>query len=138
MRNAIPIKYQQNVETYRPLTNCMSTLVFGWLSVSISFRYLYSTISFLLSFTRIFFSFTFQSPIIFTTIILINSMGSLGLGSICFPHLMKVYGLNYYISINALISFSSLILSPILSVFMFYFDDKFTKDNQLGIALNNN
>ena len=136
VRNKIPTKYQQNIETYKPFVNCLSSLVFGWLSDFIPFRFLYSVVAFLSAFSGILFSFTFQSPILFTIIILINSMANIALGAIRLPHIMKVYGMKHYIEINALIAISSIIISPIISVFMFVFDSKYAKDNK--ISDNNN
>ena len=129
VRNNIPTSYQQNIQTFNPFVTCISTLIFGWLSDSIPFRYLYSGTSFFLTFIGVFFSFTFTSPVLFTIVLLLNTMANAALISISLPHFMKVFGMKHYLEVNAIISFSSFVMIPICSIFMFIFDSNFAEDN---------
>ena len=129
VRNNIPTSYQQNIQTFNPFVTCITTLIFGWLSDSIPFRYLYSGTSFFLTFIGIFFSFTFTSPVLFTIILLLNTMANAALGALVIPHFMKVFGMKHYLEINAIISFSNIVMIPICSIFMFIFDSNYAQDN---------
>ena len=129
LRNDIPTSYQQNIQTFNPFVTCFTTLIFGCLSDSIPFRFLYSCICFFLSFIAVFFCFTFTSPFLFTIVLLFNTMANAALQTLAFPHYMKVFGLKHYIEINAIISFSNIVMTPICSIFMFIFDNNFAEDN---------
>ena len=129
VRNDIPTSYQQNIQTFNPFVTCISTLIFGWLSDSIPFRYLYSATCFFVSFIGVFFCFTFTSPVLFTIVLLLNTMANAALTSIILPHFMKVFGMKHYIEINAVISISNIVMIPICSIFMFIFDGNFAEDN---------
>ena len=129
IRNDIPTSYQQNIQTFNPFVTCVTTLIFGWLSDSIPFKYLYSGICFFITFIGFFFSFTFTSPVLFIIVLLINTMANAALGALVIPHFMKVFGMKHYLEINAIISFSNIIMIPICSIFMFIFDSNFAEDN---------
>ena len=125
IRNNIPTTYQQNILAITPFVNCFSKLIFGWLSDSISFKYLNSILSFIQTFISIIYCFTFQSPFLFSITILVHTLASIGLMSIQIPHFMKVFGLKHYIETSSLIGLPSTILNPIIIVIMFFFDQKY-------------
>ena len=124
IRNNIPTSYQQNVLAIAPFINCFSQLVFGWLSDSISFRYIYSILSFVLTFISVIFCFTFQSPFLFSTCVLLFGLASYGNIAITTPHFMKVFGLKYFIEISTIIRIPSTILNPVNMVLMYLFENK--------------
>ena len=125
IRNNIPTSYQQNILAITPFVNCFSKLIFGWLSDSFSFKYLNSILSFIQTFISILYCFTFQNPFLYSIIILVHTLVGSGLMSIGAPHFMKVFGLKHFIEISSLIGLPSTILNPILTVFMFFFDQKY-------------
>jgi len=122
IRNNIPTKYQQNVETYKPIIECLSTLIFSSLSDSFSFRYMYFILSLLSAFVGIFFCFTLQSPVLFTIILMIEHLSKTGKLALNSPHFIKVFGLKHYLEINGLISSSNIIVIPICNFFLYLFD----------------
>jgi hypothetical protein len=122
IRKGIPTRYLQDIGTYRPFISCASTLIFSSLSDYIAFRYLYFGFSILATIVGITFCFTFQSPIWFTFIILLNNVVFSGKLSITGPHYMKVFGLKYYIEIGGVIGLSRVFMSPLCTVFIFLFD----------------
>ena len=124
IRNNIPTSYQQNVLAIAPFVNCFSQLIFGWLSDSISYRYIYSILSFVLTFISIIFCFTFQSPFLFSACVLLFGLASNGNIAISAPHFMKVFGLKYYIEISTIIRIPSTILNPVNLVLMYLFESK--------------
>ena len=128
IRNKIPTSYQQFIVVTNSIIRCISTLVFGWLSDSVSFRYLYVVLSFTLTFIGIIYCFTFKSPFLFTLTILVHTLAVSGKMAIGMPHFIKVFGLKHYIEISTIIQIPSSILRPLCSVFLFLFDSKY-KDN---------
>ena len=131
IRKGIPTIYQQNLNTIRPYVSCASTLIFSWLSDSVSFKYLYSSLSFINTFVGIFFYFTLNSPILFILILLLNTIASSGKMAITPPHYMKVFGLKYFIQLGGVIGLHRVIMSPLIYVFMYFFDQIFaTKGTQ--------
>jgi MFS family permease len=129
IRNNIPTSYQQNIIAIVPFVNCFSQLVFGWISDSISFRYIYSILSFILSFIGIIFCFSFKSPILFSICIIVFNLASNGRMSIGGPHYMKVFGLKNYIEISTIIRLPTTIVNTISPFLMFFFDNQL-KDNR--------
>ena len=134
IRVGIPTIYQQNLNTYNPFVSCASTLIFSWLSDTVPFRFLYSSLSFINTFVSIFFCFTFDSPLLFTLILLLHSIASSGRMAITGPHYMKVFGLKYFIQIGGVIGFSRVLMTPICYVFMFVFDGIFAKVSTQSIS----
>jgi MFS family permease len=128
VRNNIPTSYQQNIQTFNPFVTCISTLIFGWLSDSIPFRYLYSGTCFFVSFIGVFFSFTFTSPVLFTIVLLLNTMANAALISISLPHFMKVFGMKHYIEISGIIGLSGVIMGPICSMLAFFIESNFREN----------
>jgi len=72
IRKGIPLVYQQNLNSNRPYAACASTLIFSWFSVSVPFKYLYSSLSFIITLVGIFFYFTLNSPTLFILNLLIK------------------------------------------------------------------
>ena len=131
IRKGIPTVYQQNLNSIRPYVACASTLIFSWLSDSVPFRYLYSSLSFISTFVGIFFYFTLNSPVLFMLILLLNSIASSGRMAITAPHYMKVFGLKYFIQLGGVIGLHRVIMSPLIYFFMYFFDQIFaTKGTQ--------
>jgi len=122
IRNNIPTNYQQNVETYKPIVECLSTLIFSSLSDSISFRYMYFILSITSACVGIFFCFTLRSPVLFTIILMIEHLSTTGMAALNDPHFIKVFGLKHYLEIDGLISSSNIITVPLCNLFMFFFD----------------
>lgn len=122
IRKGIPTRYLQNIGTYRPFITCAATLIFSTLSDYVPFRYLYFSFSILATIIGVTFSFTFKNPILFTFIILLNSVVFSGKISITGPHYMKVFGLKYYIEIGGVIGLSRVFMSPLCTVFIFLFE----------------
>ena len=122
IRKGIPTRYLQNIGTYRPFITCATTLIFSTLTDYIAFRYLYVIFSVLSSIIGITFCFTFDSPVLFTIIILMNNVVFIGKMAITGPHYMKVFGLKYYIEIGGVIGLSRVFMSPLCTVFIFLFE----------------
>lgn len=122
IRNNIPTSYQQNTLAIIPFVTCFSQLVFSWLSDSISFRYLYSILSLVQAFNSIIFCFTFQSPFLFSLVILIHFFVNGGIIVVTSPHYMKVFGLSKYIEAATIINIPTVLLGPVNKVLMFLFD----------------
>ena len=122
IRKGIPTRYLQNIGTYRPFITCAATLIFSTLSDYVQFRYLYLVFTVLSSLVGFVFCFTFKSPILFTIVILLNSVVFAGKMSITSPHFMKVFGLKYYIEIGGVIGLSRVFMSPLCTVFIFLFE----------------
>jgi len=125
IRNNIPTNYQQNVESYKPIVECLSTLIFSSLSDSFSFRYMYFILSIMSACVGIFFCFTLQSPVLFTIILMIEHLSSTGMVALNDPHFIKVFGLKHYLEIDGLISSSNIITVPLCNLFMYFFDKNF-------------
>jgi len=125
IRNNIPTNYQQNVETYKPIIECLSTFIFSSLSDSFSFRYMYFILSLLSAFAGIFFCFTLQSPFLFTIILMIEYLSTTGKEALNNPHFIKVFGLKHYLEIDGLISSSNIIALPLCNFFLYLFDKHF-------------
>jgi MFS family permease len=134
IRKGIPTIYQQNLNSIRPYIACASTLIFSWLSDSVPFRYLYSTLSFISSFVGIFFYFTLNSPILFMSILLLNSISSSGRMAITSPHYMKVFGLKYFIQLGGVIGLHRVIMSPLIYFFMYFFDQIFAAKGTQNVS----
>jgi hypothetical protein len=122
IRNNIPTSYQQNTLAIIPFVTCFSQLVFSWLSDSIPFRYLYSVLSLIQAFNSIIFCFTFQSPFLFSLVVLFHFLINGGVLAITSPHYMKVFGLNKYIEAGTMIGIPTILLTPLNKVLMFLFD----------------
>jgi MFS family permease len=127
--NHVPTSYQQNIEAITPFVNCLGQLVFGWISDSISFRYLNSIISFTITFISIIYCFTFKTPFLFSICVLVYNLADGGEVTIGMPHLMKVFGLKHFIQISTVIRLPSTILDPLNYVFMYVFDNKLKNKN---------
>lgn len=125
IRNNIPTNYQQNVESYKPYVECLSTLVFSSLSDSISFRYMYFLLAIMSACVGIFFCFTLQSPVLFTIILMIEHLSSIGKEALNNPHFIKVFGLKHYLEIDGLISSSNIITVPLCNLFLYFFDQNY-------------
>ena len=134
IRKGIPTLYQQNINTYNPFVNCASTLIFSSLSDSISFKYLYSLLTFIITFVGVSFYFTLKSPLLFTLVLLLNTAASAGRMAIISPHYMKVFGLKRYIQIGGVIGLYRVIMLPLNYFFMFYFDDIFADEGKENIS----
>lgn len=134
IRKGIPTIYQQNLNSIRPYVACASTLIFSWLSDSVPFRYLYSTLSFISSFVGIFFYFTLNSPILFMSILLLNAIASSGRMAITSPHYMKVFGLKYFIQLGGVIGLHRVIMSPLIYFFMYFFDQIFAAKGTQNVS----
>jgi MFS family permease len=122
IRKGVPTRYLQNIGTYRPFITCATTLIFSTLTDYVPFRYLYVIFSVLSSIIGVTFCFTFNSPILFTCIILLNNVVFTGKMAITGPHYMKVFGLKYYIEIGGVIGLSRVFMSPLCTVFIFLFE----------------
>ena len=122
IRKGIPTLYLQNIGTYRPFITCGASVIFSILSDYVPFRYMYIIFSLLSSFIGFTFCFTFKSPVLFTCIILLNSIVFTGKMSITGPHYMKVFGLKYYIEIGGVIGLSGVFMSPLCTIFIFLFE----------------
>ena len=122
IRNNIPTSYQQNILAIIPFVTCFSQLVFSWLSDSIPFRFLYSILSLIQAFNSIIFCFTFQSPFLFSIVVLVHFLVNGGVLAITSPHYMKVFGLNKYIETATIIGLPTVLLTPLNKVLMFLFD----------------
>ena len=138
IRNNVPTSLQQFILIINPIIGCLATLVFSWLSDSIPFRYLYSGLSFVLTFISIFYCFTFKSPYLFTITILVYALTASGRVAINLPHFMKVFGLEYYIQFSTIISIPSAILSPLCNIVMFLFDNAYALKEGSGEEVSNN
>jgi MFS family permease len=134
IRKGIPTIYQQNLNSIRPYVACASTLIFSWLSDSVPFKYLYSTLSFINTFVGIFFYFTLNSPILFMSILLLNAIASSGRMAITSPHYMKVFGLKYFIQLGGVIGLHRVIMSPLIYFFMYFFDQIFAPKGTQNIS----
>ena len=128
--NNIPTSYQQNVLTIAPYVNCFSQLVFGWISDSIPFRYIYASLSFLSTFISIIYCFTFHSPFLYSICVLVFNLSSHGRLAISAPHYIKVFGLKKYIEISTIVRLPTTILGVVNPFLMFFFDDAL-KDTDL-------
>ena len=137
IRNNIPTSFQQFILIINQIIGCFATLVFSWLSDSIPFRYLYSGLSFVITFISIFYCFTFKSPYLFTITILFYALTANGRVAISLPHFMKVFGLEYYIQISTIISIPSTLLGPICNIFMFLFDNAYALNEDNGEEVSN-
>ena len=122
IRKGVPTRYLQNIGTYRPFITCATTLIFSTLTDYVPFRYLYVIFSVLSSIIGVTFCFTFDSPVLFTIIILLNNVVFTGKMAITGPHYMKVFGLKYYIEIGGVIGLSRVFMSPLCTVFIFLFE----------------
>ena len=122
IRNNIPTSYQQNILAIIPFVTCFSQLVFSWLSDSIPFRFLYSILSLIQAFNSIIYCFTFQSPFLFSIVVLVHFLVNGGVLAITTPHYMKVFGLNKFIEAATIIGIPNVILTPLNKVLMFLFD----------------
>jgi hypothetical protein len=122
IRKGVPTRYLQNIGTYRPFITCATTLIFSTLTDYVPFRYLYVIFSVLSSIIGVTFCFTFDNPILFTCIILLNNVVFTGKMAITGPHYMKVFGLKYYIEIGGVIGLSRVFMSPLCTVFIFLFE----------------
>ena len=136
IRNRIPTSYQQNIETYRPFVECISTFIFGFISDYIPYRFIFSILSFISTFVGIIFCFTLQSPNLFTIILLVEAMAGNGRISTSSPHFIKVFGLKHYIELGGIINLSSFLAFPICIVFLFFFDQKYATVNEGDIETN--
>ena len=134
IRKGIPTIYQQNLNSIRPYVACASTLIFSWLSDSVPFKYLYSTLSFINTFVGIFFYFTLNSPILFMSILLLNAIASSGRMAITSPHYMKVFGLKYFIQLGGVIGLHRVIMSPLIYFFMYFFDQIFAAKGTQNVS----
>ena len=137
IRNNIPTSLQQFILIINTIIGCVAALIFSWLTDSIPFRYLYSILSFILTFISIFYCFTFKSPYLFTITILVYAFIISGRIAINLPHFMKVFGLEYYIQISTIISLPSAILSPLCNIFMFLFDNAYALKDNSGEEVSN-
>ena len=122
IRKGVPTKYLQDIGTYRPFITCAATLIFSTLTDYCPFRYLYFIFSILSTIVGITFCFSFNSPFLFTLIILLNNVVFTGKMSITGPHYMKVFGLKYYIEIGGVIGLSRVFMSPLCTIFIFIFE----------------
>ena len=122
IKKGIPTLYLQNIGTYRPFITCAASVIFSILSDYVPFRYMYVCFSLLSSFIGFVFCFTLKSPVLFTCIILLNSIVFTGKMAITGPHYMKVFGLKYYIEIGGVIGLSRVFMSPLCTIFIFLFE----------------
>jgi len=127
IRNNIPTSYQQNIESIRPFVDSFSTLIFSSLADSIPYRYLYSSLSLVSTAVGILFCFTLHSPVLFSIILLVESLASRGKIALGTPHFLKVFGLKHYLEIGGFISLYIIIILPGCQLFLLFFDNKFAK-----------
>ena len=73
----------------------------------------------------IFFCFTLQSPVLFTIILMVEHLSSIGKDALNNPHFIKVFGLKHYLEIDGLISSSNIITVPLCNLFLYFFDQNY-------------
>lgn len=126
----VPTLYLQMLGTGGFVVSCVVAPIWGLLIDKINFKYLFLVVNVLNSILGFSFYFSIFNNITYVianlacTILFVGNIGMMA------PHIMKVFGMKYFIEIGGLIIFSSGISSAISAVFAFLVD-LFLKDNPL-------
>ena len=131
----IDTKTQQNIISIVFILICVLTLIFGILFDKFSFRILMNMINFIICFSCFFYNFCDYSNISFVFWCLSISFGNAGIYSILYPHIMKIFGIKYYLELSGIVSLMDSLSSPFVSVFVFYMDFFFENNRNFGYFL---
>jgi MFS family permease len=124
----IDTKTQQNIISIIFILICILTIIFGILSDKFSFKILMNIINIIILFSCFFYNFCGISNIIFIFWCLSISFGNSGLYSIFYPHLMKIFGVKYYLELSGIFNLIDSFCSPFVSIFIYFMEIFFEKN----------
>ena len=131
----IDTKTQQNIISLVFILICILTLIFGILFDKFSFKIIMNLINFIICFSCFFYNFSDYSNITFVFWCLSISFGNAGIYSILYPHIMKIFGIKYYLELSGIVSLMDSLSSPFVSAFVYSMDFFFENNRNFGYFL---
>ncbi len=131
----IDTKTQQNIISIVFILICFLTIIFGILFDKFTFKFLMNLINFIICFSCFFYNFSDYSNITFVFWCLSISFGNAGIYSILYPHIMKIFGIKYYLELSGIVSLMDSLSSPFVSGFVYSMDFYFEKNRNFGYFL---
>ena len=120
--------YLQLTTALYSLTGCVASIIFSLIGDRISFRITFVFFSLRLTVVSFCYPLSFKNDIFYICEVLITIFILRGYNIIIDPHIIKVYGIRYYIELGGFIRSSTGICEILCIIFVFYLENNFSGD----------